>query len=63
MIETLLAAVCVAFVLEGILYALFPEAMKRFISQVLEMSEAQIRISGLVAAGLGVICLWIVRAF
>jgi uncharacterized protein YjeT (DUF2065 family) len=62
-IETLLAAVCVAIVLEGILYALFPEAMRRFIAQVLEMSEAQVRISGLVAAGLGVVALWIVRAF
>ncbi len=60
--QDLLAAICVAFVIEGILYALFPEAMRRFIAQVLGMPEGQIRVAGLVAAGIGIFGLWIVRA-
>lgn len=59
--QDLLAAVCIAFVIEGILYALFPEAMRRFIAQVLGMPEGQIRIAGLAAAGIGLLGLWIVR--
>ena len=57
----LLAAVCVAFVLEGILYALFPEGMRRMMARVLGMPEHQVRLAGLVTAGAGVIGLWLVR--
>jgi uncharacterized protein YjeT (DUF2065 family) len=59
--QDLLAAICVAFVIEGILYALFPEAMRRFVAQVLALPEGQIRVMGLVAAGIGVFFLWLVR--
>ncbi|MEQ8700435.1 MAG: DUF2065 domain-containing protein [Bauldia litoralis] len=59
--QDLLAAICVAFVIEGILYALFPEAMRRFISQVLGLPEGQVRAMGLVAAVIGVLGLWVVR--
>ena len=59
--QDLLAAVCVAFVIEGILYALFPEAMRRFISQVLGLPEGQVRVMGLVAAVIGILGLWAVR--
>jgi uncharacterized protein YjeT (DUF2065 family) len=59
--QDLLAAICVAFVIEGILYALFPEAMRRFITQVLGLPENQVRVMGLVAAGIGILGLWIIR--
>lgn len=59
--EDLLAAVCIAVMIEGILYALFPNAMRRLVAQVLGMPEEQIRIIGLVAAGIGLLGLWLVR--
>jgi uncharacterized protein YjeT (DUF2065 family) len=59
--EDLLAAVCIAVMIEGILYALFPDAMRRLVAQVLGMPEEQIRIIGLVAAGIGLLGLWLVR--
>ena len=46
----LLTAISLAIALEGILYALFPATMRRFILQVLEMTDAGLRIAGLVAA-------------
>lgn len=59
--EDLLAALCIAVMIEGILYALFPDAMRRLVAQVLGMPEEQIRIIGLVAAGIGLLGLWLVR--
>lgn len=59
--DDFLAAVCIAFVIEGILYALFPDAMRRMIARVLGMPEPQVRMVGLVTAGAGVLGLWLVR--
>ena len=46
----LLTALALAIALEGILYALFPATMRRFILQVLEMTDAGLRMAGLMAA-------------
>lgn len=40
-------------VLEGLVYALFPGAMKRFMARALEMPEETLRTAGLVAAAVG----------
>ena len=55
----LLTALALAIALEGIVYALFPEAMRRFMRQVLELSDNTLRIAGLFAAvaGAGTIAL------
>ena len=50
----LLTALALAVVIEGILYALFPATMRRFILQVAEMTDAGLRMAGLVAAIVGV---------
>ena len=46
----LLTAISLAIALEGVLYALFPATMRRFILQVLEMKNSRVRMAGLVAA-------------
>ncbi len=56
-----LTAVGLVLVIEGALYALFPEGMKRMVVQVLALPPAAIRVSGLVAAALGVVGVWAIR--
>jgi uncharacterized protein YjeT (DUF2065 family) len=55
------AAIGLILVLEGALYALFPDAMKRMAAQVLEAPADTLRVVGLVSAALGVGIVWIVR--
>jgi len=55
------AAFGLMLVIEGALYALFPDFMRRAIAQVLVMPAAQIRVAALASAALGVGVLWLVR--
>lgn len=57
----LLTAIGLVIAIEGGLYALFPEAMKRFIAQAMEMPANSLRTSGLFAAIIGVFLVWLVR--
>ena len=57
----LLTALALAIALEGVIYALFPEAMRRFILQVLEMSDAGLRMAGLIAAIVAVAAIAAIR--
>lgn len=47
--------------IEGVLYALFPDAMRRFIAIVVSTPENQLRISGIIAIALGFLIIWLVR--
>jgi uncharacterized protein YjeT (DUF2065 family) len=47
--------------LEGALYALFPEFMKRLAAQAVQMPGDTLRIAGVISAGLGVGLVWLVR--
>ena len=55
------AALGLVLVIEGLIYAIAPIAMKRIVAQVLVVSPASLRLSGLVAAALGVLVVWAVR--
>ena len=57
----LLAAIALAIAIEGALYALFPEAMKRFVVMVLEQPASSLRMAGIIATALGVGLAWLVR--
>ncbi|MDE0059454.1 MAG: DUF2065 domain-containing protein [Defluviicoccus sp.] len=57
----LLAAIALALAIEGALYALFPDAMKRFIQRVSEQPANALRTAGLIATALGVGLAWLVR--
>lgn len=48
-------------VIEGILYALFPEGMKRVMAQMLSVPSSFLRMAGLVAACLGVAFAYLAR--
>ncbi|NQU57409.1 MAG: DUF2065 domain-containing protein [Rhodospirillales bacterium] len=57
----LIVAVGLAVTLEGALYALFPDGMKRMMAMVLQQPSSQMRIAGLVAAFVGVGIVWSIR--
>jgi uncharacterized protein YjeT (DUF2065 family) len=58
-ITVLWMALGLAIALEGILYSLFPDAMKRMMAQVIVLPSGTIRGAGLAAAVAGVFILWL----
>ena len=56
-----LTAVALILVIEGVLYALFPQAMKRMMVHVLGQPTSAIRTAGLTAAVIGVGLVWMLR--
>lgn len=57
----LVVALGLVLVLEGILYALAPEAMKTMMRKVLDAPDQSLRLAGLAAAVAGVLLVWSVR--
>jgi uncharacterized protein YjeT (DUF2065 family) len=54
-------AIALILVIEGILYALLPEAMKRLAVRATAATAQSLRIAGLVAACLGLVLVWTLR--
>jgi uncharacterized protein YjeT (DUF2065 family) len=54
-------AIALVLVLEGALYALFPEGMKRAARQVADSPGDTLRMAGLVSAAIGVAVVWLIR--
>jgi uncharacterized protein YjeT (DUF2065 family) len=54
-------ALALVLVIEGVLYALFPEAMKRLMAQMLSVPPTTLRMAGLAAACLGVALVYLAR--
>ena len=54
-------ALALMAVIEGVLYALFPEAMRRMMTRVLAQPVDVMRLTGLMVATLGVASLWMLR--
>lgn len=61
MIADLITVFALVLVFEGVVYALFPSQMKNFMERMMEMPNASLRNSGLVAAVAGVILVWLTR--
>lgn len=57
----LVAAIGLLLVLEGVFYGGFPRLAKRVAAEASSMPEELLRIAGLVAAGIGVLLVWLVR--
>ena len=57
----LVSALGLLLVLEGAVYALFPDGMKRVMAHVLDQPSGYLRRGGLVAAVIGILVLWLVR--
>ena len=56
-----IAALGLVLVLEGVLYALFPEFMKRLARQAIETPGDTLRVAGVISAAIGVAVVWLVR--
>jgi uncharacterized protein len=54
-------AVALILVIEGILYALLPETMKRLAVRAMATPTQSLRMGGLIAACLGVALVWALR--
>lgn len=55
------AAIGLVLALEGALYALFPELMRRMAAQVTQSPGDTLRIVGLISAAIGVAIVWVAR--
>lgn len=60
-LTSLLQGVAVVLALEGIAYALAPEAMRRALVVLITTPESRLRLGGLVAAVLGVGLAWLLN--
>ena len=56
-----MTALALAVALEGVIYALFPESMRRFMQHVMEMSDNSLRVAGVFAAIVGVAAIAVIR--
>lgn len=61
MADQVLTALALVLVIEGAVYALFPEMMQRAMAIVLELPPSSVRAGGLVAAVAGVAMVWLLR--
>jgi hypothetical protein len=57
----LITALALVLVIEGALYALFPDAMKRAVLSIADLPASILRNAGLVAAVVGVAIVWLIR--
>ncbi|MBV8888533.1 MAG: DUF2065 domain-containing protein [Alphaproteobacteria bacterium] len=57
----LFTSLALVLVMEGILYALFPDAMKRMAARAQSVPVPTLRFTGLAAACLGVVLVWLIR--
>jgi uncharacterized protein len=56
-----LAALGLVFVIEGLIFAAFPEAAKRAMTTVLDTPDLSLRLIGIGSAVVGLILIWLVR--
>jgi uncharacterized protein len=57
----LLAALGLALAVEGLLFAAFPEAVKRAMLEAAHSPNERMRLAGIVSAGVGVAVIWLAR--
>lgn len=60
--DDFLTALGLVLVLEGIIYALFPDGMQRFMAMMQDVSPASLRAAGLMSAAVGVAIVWAIRS-
>jgi uncharacterized protein YjeT (DUF2065 family) len=59
--DDFLTALALVLVIEGGLYALFPEGMRRMMAQMQEIPENRLRVMGVIGAVAGVLGVWLLR--
>jgi uncharacterized protein len=63
MMNSLLLALGLVFVIEGLLYALVPGQLKAMMKAMEAVPDEALRTGGICAIGIGVFLVWIVRTF
>lgn len=63
MMQALLMALGLVFVIEGLLYALVPGHLKKMMKAMESVPDETLRLGGLAALGFGVFVVWMVKAF
>ncbi|HOB68140.1 DUF2065 domain-containing protein [Ottowia sp.] len=58
--DTLLAALGLALIMEGLMPFIAPSAWRRAFSQLMQLQDGQLRFFGLLAVGGGLLLLWLV---
>lgn len=56
-----LAALGLVFVVEGLVFAAFPEAAKRAVTMMTQTPDQRLRSVGILSAVFGLVMLWLVR--
>lgn len=62
MSETLVMALGLVLVFEGLTYALVPGQMKKLMASMQEASAEQLRLAGTVALAIGVFVIWLAQS-
>ncbi len=57
----ILVAIGLVLVIEGLLYALFPDGIRRMAKMAEQMPDQALRTGGVAALALGVLIVWLVR--
>ncbi|VAW18033.1 hypothetical protein MNBD_ALPHA12-349 [hydrothermal vent metagenome] len=57
----LFTALALAVIIEGLVYAAFPEQMKRALVSLLATPNSQLRVVALTLAGAGLVALYLIR--
>jgi uncharacterized protein YjeT (DUF2065 family) len=59
----LIAALGLALAVEGILFAAFPEGVRRAMYEAAHTPSDRMRIAGIISAVVGVVIIWLARQF
>ena len=59
MVHAIVQAVGLVLVVEGLIYAAAPQAMKRMMAELPKLSDEQLRLIGVAAVALGVSVVWL----
>ena len=62
MLSEFAVAFALVLVIEGVLYALFPDAMQRMLEQISTFSPQSLRYAGLFYAFFGVALVWLLKS-
>jgi uncharacterized protein YjeT (DUF2065 family) len=57
----LIAALGLALAVEGLLFAAFPDAVKRAMIDAAQSPSDRMRLVGILSAGIGVVIVWVAR--
>jgi uncharacterized protein len=60
-VRDFLTALGLVLVIEGVLYALIPDRMRRMMADLLTRPSETLRIGGLVVAAVGLALVWLIR--